>query len=528
MTGSLDKGWWHGAVGYEVYIRSFADSNGDGIGDIRGIHERLGYLAWLGVDFIWITPWYPSPMADHGYDVADYCNIDPSFGTLTDAEAMIERAHDLGLRVVIDIVPNHTSDHHAWFRAARSSRTDSMRDRYVWGDPAPDGGPPNNWVSHFGGPAWTFDDATGQYYLHLFLPEQPDLNWRNPEVVEAFHDILRFWLARGVNGFRIDVSHALVKDAQLRSNPQLRPVDASMDAKDVFLSFEHRYDLLQPESLDVFRGWRDVVASHGALLMGETYVRDASQLGGLLDGTGMYAGFWFGTMWTTWDPASVREVLEAASHHQGAEIAWAESSHDEIRAPSRFGGGSVGRGRALSLLVLIAGLPGVPVLFEGDELGLEDGIVPPEHRTDPIATHDQGLGRDGCRTPMPWDPDQPGLGFTTGTPWLPIMGRTDRDTVAVQRRDPDSYLSRVRELLRVRRALSGLADAPIEWPTSDSAPLVWFRRGDHVFVANCGALAAPLPVEGTVLYHSNPYGRVADSSLPPGEAVIIDVSEEDD
>ncbi|HEY8338341.1 MAG TPA: alpha-amylase family glycosyl hydrolase, partial [Egibacteraceae bacterium] len=249
MTASQGASrWWRGAVGYEVYLRSFADSDGDGVGDLRGVLEHLDHLAWLGVDIVWVTPFFPSPMHDHGYDVADYCGVDPRFGTLADLDALVAAVHARGMRLLIDLVPNHTSSEHPWFRAARSSRDNPYRDYYVWRDPAPDGGPPNNWTSHFGGPAWTFDEATGQYWLHLFLPEQPDLNWANPAVADEFDAILRFWLERGVDGFRIDVAHALAKHPDLPDNPPADPADADADhaLTDDFRRLQHIHDVNQP------------------------------------------------------------------------------------------------------------------------------------------------------------------------------------------------------------------------------------------------------------------------------------------
>jgi alpha-glucosidase len=299
--------WWQGAVGYEIYVRSFADSDGDGTGDLRGIRDRLAYLADLGVDIVWITPFYPSPQADHGYDVADYLGVDPTYGTVDDAIDLIDRAHELGMRAVFDLVPNHTSSEHPWFLDACSSRGSAHRDWYVWRDPAPDGGPPNNWVSYFGGPAWTLDEATGQYYLHLFLPEQPDLNWANDEVRAAFVDILDTWFARGADGVRIDVAHALVIDEEHRDNPVIVDLHAEMTPEERFEAFEHRHDLDQDGVLDVYREWNEVAAKHDALLLGEVYLLETDRLQRFVaDRDGLHLAFAFAALHTDWDVEDIR------------------------------------------------------------------------------------------------------------------------------------------------------------------------------------------------------------------------------
>ena len=309
MSDPCNGRWWANAVGYEVYIRSFQDSTGTGVGDLAGVADRLDHLAWLGVDIVWLTPFYPSPMADFGYDVADYTDVDPLFGSLADFDALVDRAHDLGVKVVADIVPNHSSDRHPWFIESRSSRDNPFRDRYIWRDPAPDGGPPNNWLAHFGGSAWTLDETTGQYYCHLFLPEQPDLNWRNPAVHEDFEKVLRFWLDRGIDGFRIDVAHSLYKDERFRDNPMLASLDGIVNARERFFRMEHRYDLLQPESLEVYRRWREIAIEYDAVLIGETYVHQPEQLANLLRGDGLDVGFWFRPIHIEWGTDTLREAL---------------------------------------------------------------------------------------------------------------------------------------------------------------------------------------------------------------------------
>ncbi|HDL41948.1 MAG TPA: alpha-amylase, partial [Actinobacteria bacterium] len=289
--------WWHGGIGYEIYPRSFADSNNDGIGDINGIKGRLPYLSWLGIDAIWIAPFYESPGLDHGYDVSDYRAINPIHGTLADFDELIADAHARDIRVIVDIVPNHSSSEHRWFQQALQGRDNPYRDYYLWRDPAPDGGPPNNWVSHFGGPAWTLDEASGQYYCHLFLPEQPDLNWSNPALREEFDDILRFWCDRGADGFRIDVAHGLVKDAQFRDNPQRVPIQDPGNPTEVFGAFEHLYDMDQDGTVDVYRRWNRVVEPYEAVLIGESNPRSLDRVARYVRGDSLHTVFYLEPGW---------------------------------------------------------------------------------------------------------------------------------------------------------------------------------------------------------------------------------------
>jgi alpha-glucosidase len=494
--------WWEGAVGYEVYLPSFADADGDGYGDLAGLRGRLEHLAWLGVDIVWVSPFYPSPMRDHGYDVSDYTDVHPRFGTLGDFDALLAKAHDLGLRLIIDLVPNHTSSEHRWFREARSSRDSPYRDYYIWRDPGPDGGPPNNWVSHFGGPAWTYDEATGQYWLHLFLPDQPDLNWRNPAVAEEFDDILRFWFERGVDGFRIDVAHALVKHPELPDLPPAPPsgskeaplVDESPTIEHGRLA--HIYDVDQPEVLDVYRRWRKLAEAYDALLLGEVYLLQAKRLDPYLrDGDGLHLAFWFALLHGGWDVDALRRALAEGAALAPGSVAWVQACHDRPRPPTRFGGGQVGRARSLALATLLAGLPGTPFLYQGEELALPDGELRQEDAQDPVALHtgDVREGRDGCRTPMPWAPG-PGMGFSAARrPWLPFGGRTDDDTVAGQRDDPQSWLQRYRRLLQVLRDRPDLAHGEFAWLT-DQGPVIAYRRGAAVVAANGGNDDASLPL----------------------------------
>ncbi len=479
--------WWHGAVGYEIYIRSFADANNDGIGDLEGIRRRLPHLVDLGVDALWITPFYPSPGHDHGYDVADYTDVDPQHGTLDDFDRMTADAHHLGLKVIVDLVPNHTSSHHPWFQSALQGRQAPHRDFYIWRDPAPDGGPPNNWVSHFGGPAWTLDAASGQYFCHLFLPEQPDLNWSNHEVVAAFDDILRFWCERGVDGFRIDVAHSLVKDPWFRSNPQLAPVDLTMDPQDVFGSFEHRYDLDQNTNVKIFRRWNEVVRPYGAMLLGEVGPDDPVRHARYYDGgAALHRNFYLTIAWMEWLPMQLRDRIRGIHLAAPDSTAWILDSHDTSHAPTRYGGGERGAHRALCVKTLMLALGGMPVIYQGEELGLEDGDIAPQDLADPISTRNPGAtsGRDGARTVMPWD-EGPTNGFNDGAaPWLPAALRLREETVAGQRADPDSFLERYRRLLRLRRSRPELWTAPVSWLETDESVLLALRRGDTVVAAN--------------------------------------------
>ncbi len=523
--------WWDREVGYEIYIRSFADGNGDGIGDFPGLTEKLDYLAWLGVGIVWITPFYPSPMCDFGYDVADYTGVDPLFGTLDDFDACIAEAHRLGLRMLIDLVPNHSSDHHPWFQASRADPDSPMRGYYHWRDPALGGGPPNNWISHFGGPAWTYDEATEQYYLHLFLPEQPDLNWSNPKLVREFDDVLEFWLDRDVDGFRVDVAHGLVKNMLMPDNPQRFPVTPDMSPRQAFGCYDHRYDLDQAGTTAIYRRWRAIAERYDALLLGEVYLRDNNpdQVSRYVaNQDGLHRAFYFAPMHTPWDSGAMwstfRDALDAAPR----DLSWAISSHDDPRAPTRLGGGELGQSRSLAYCVLLFALPGLPFLYQGDELGLEDVDVPLDRCLDPVAIRNQNPadGRDPCRTPMPWSPGPTG-GFTDGAEsWLPV-DRADADTVSAQRDDPGSALYKYQELLAVRHDLGDLHGGEMEWLTDRSAPVIGFRRGDCVCALNVADVATDfrLPSGKWRLAFSSqrPAGAVAEAaiSLDAPEGVLL-------
>ena len=521
-TGTLQR-WWSDAVGYQVYLRSFADSDNDGVGDLGGVIGKLDYLRRLGVDFVWITPFYPTPGDDWGYDVADYCDVDPLFGDLDTFDRLVAEAHDRGIRIVTDLVPNHSSSSHRWFQAALGNSTaedrDRYRDYYIWRDPAPGGGPPNNWVGYFGGPAWTLDPDSGQYYLHLFLPSQPDLNWRNPAVGDEWDGILRFWLERGVDGFRVDVAGGLVKDEQLRSNPQLQPIPAGASRWEQWDCFEHLHDVFQPESQKVFKRWRTICDRYGAFLHGETYHLDPRGVDALLPHDGMHGGYWFAPMHIDWKSAEIRETLRAPSDGLAARLLWAMSSHDMPRAPTRFAphdgvassNGAAhdgwGAARTLAFNVLAAFLPGAFVLYQGEELGLTDGDVAAADKLDPVGPDsDVGAGRDGCRTPMPWS-DGPHNGFSDTEPWLRSAERPLLHTAAAQDGAERSWLEAYRGLLAVqRRVRHGLeaAGAAIAWTDGGDGPIISYRRGRLVVAANVGDTAGEVPLEAgaTLLYDS--------------------------
>jgi alpha-glucosidase len=521
--------WWRDAIGYEVYIRSFADSDGDGIGDLGGLLSRLDYLVGLGVDIVWVTPFYPSPLLDHGYDVASYVDIAREYGTLADAEALVAAVHERGMRLLVDLVPNHTSSEHPWFRAARSSRDDPHRDYYIWRDPAPGGGPPNNWVSHFGGAAWTYDEATGQYWLHLFLPEQPDLNWRNPAVLDEFDRILRFWLDRGVDGFRIDVAHALRKHPDLPDQPPAPVGEHDIDlgsAASIWETLEHPYDSDQPDVLDVHRRWRAIADEYGALLLGEVYVLEAGKLARYLAADVLHAVFWFPPLHTPWQPDRLRQVLvdgAALAVECPATLVWVKSSHDRSRAVHRYGGGDLGRARALALATVEAFLPGMVFLYQGEELGLDDPVLERTAAQDPIAIRagEFERTRDVARTPMPWAPG-PGMGFTTAPrPWLAMGDRDAGDTAAVQAQEPTSQLAAHRALLAVRRALRPLAD-DFSWLDLGDSVLA-FRRGAVTVAANLTGEPADLDLgaPGQVRFSTDSRRSAADGKLGAYETVVF-------
>jgi alpha-glucosidase len=446
--------WWKSGIVYQVYPLSFQDGNGDGKGDLAGIRSRLDYLVWLGVDAIWISPIYPSPMADFGYDVADYCAIAPEFGSLGDFDALIAEAHDKGLRVILDYVPNHTSDQHPWFLESRSSRASPRRDWYIWRDPGPNGEPPNNWLSNFGGSAWTFDSTSGQYYYHAFLPAQPDLNWRNPDVREAMYDVLRFWLERGVDGFRVDVLWHLMKDCELRDdppNPGYQPGDPSIRR------VIHVHSADQPEVFEVIAEMRRVVDAYpGRLLIGEVYLpleRLVAYYG--IAGTGVHLPFNFHLIQCAWN---AREIAGIISEYErlvppGEWPNWVLGNHDQSRILSR-----VGEHGARTAAMLLLTLRGTPTLYYGDEIGMQDLPIAPDKVRDGWAKNEPGIGvgRDPQRTPMQWDSSR-NAGFSVGEPWLPVHPGYTKTNVEALSRDARSLLALYRRLIELRRSMPALS-----------------------------------------------------------------------
>ncbi len=469
--------WWHAAVIYQIYPRSFQDSDGDGVGDLCGIASRLDYLRDLGVDAIWLSPIFPSPMADFGYDVADYCGIDPSFGTLAHFDALVAAAHERGLRVLLDLVPNHSSDQHPWFQESRSSRDNPKRDWYIWRDAKPDGGPPSNWISDFGGSSWEWDEATGQYYLHAFLKEQPDLNWRNPDVRAAMMDVLRFWFDRGVDGFRIDVLWHVIKHADLLdnpANPKWRPGMNEM------LKHEQLHSTDQPEVHDIAADMRDIADAAGdRVLIGEIYlpVDKLVRYYGA-DRPGVHLPFNFQLIAAKWDAAELASRIERyeAALPEGGWPNWVLGNHDRPRVTARLG---EEQARVAAMLLLT--LRGTPTLYYGDELGIADVAIPPDRVRDPAELRQPGLGigRDPVRTPMAWDGSS-NAGFSAGGPWLPLHGDWATRNVEAQGADSTSMLSLTRGLLALRRAHSVLQLGAIEDVCADGAVLSFVRRlGDE-------------------------------------------------
>lgn len=449
-----DTQWWQHGIVYQVYPRSFHDTNGDGVGDLEGIRRRLGYLTWLGVDAVWISPIYPSPMADFGYDIADYCAIHPVFGSLEDFDRLLNEAHGRGLKVILDFVPNHTSDRHPWFIDSRASRQNPKRDWYLWRDPAPDGGPPNNWLSNFGGSGWEFDERTKQYYFHSFLKEQPDLNWRNQAVRQAMYDNLRFWLDRGVDGFRVDVIWLLVKDDQFRDNP---PNPAWRSHEPNINRLLQRYSADRPETMEVVQEMRAVLDAYSdRVLIGEIYLpieRLVAYYG--RDMKGAQLPFNFQLISATWNAPEIARIVqeyEAALPADGWPN-WVVGNHDQKRIATR-----VGPAQARVAAMLLLTLRGTPTLYYGDELGLQNVHVSPLQVQDPWEKNEPGLGlgRDPARSPMPWD-TSPNAGFTTGTPWLPLHGDYLTRNVASFAEDPRSILTLYRHLIALRRERPALS-----------------------------------------------------------------------
>jgi len=468
-----DHAWWQRGIIYQIYPRSFMDSNGDGTGDLPGITARLDYLARLGVDAIWISPIFPSPMADFGYDVADYTDVHPLFGTLADLDRLVGAAHQRGMRVLLDYVPNHTSEQHPWFVESRASRDNPRRDWYIWRDPGPDGGPPNNWLSVFGGSAWQLDPTTGQYYYHAYLREQPDLNWRNPATHAAMLDVLRFWLERGIDGFRIDALRQVIKDDQFRDDP-LDP--AWTEGKDPYLSRVHLYSTDRPELMDIVHEFRELADAYGdRVMIGELYLpieRLMAYYGA--DGRGLHLPFNFHLILTEWGARRVAGLVEAYEAALPAQAwpNWVLGNHDQPRVASR-----VGPAQARVAAMLLLTLRGTPTVYQGEELGLRNVAIPPESIQDPVAHSlpGLGLGRDPERTPMQWDASA-FAGFSSVRPWLPLADDFATENVAVQEKDPRSMLSLYRRLIELRRASPALSVGAYRQDFIDDDLFIYSRK----------------------------------------------------
>ena len=517
MHDSWRPDWWRSAVFYQVYIRSFADGNGDGVGDLAGIRARLPYLADLGIDALWITPFYPSPMADHGYDVADPRDVEPVFGDLAEFDAMLAEAHRLGIRVTVDLVPNHSSHQREWFREALAAPPGSpARARYIFRDGDGDQ-PPNNWPSVFGGPAWT-RAPDGQWYLHLFAPEQPDLDFTHPEVLADLEETMRFWLARGVDGFRIDVAHGIAKPADL---PDMVP------AEDTGLLDDHgpgdlRFD--QDGVHEVHRHIRRVLDEHpGTMAVGEIWVSDDDRLALYLRPDELQLAFNFKLLLADWDADELRTAIDhslATVAQTPAPACWVLSNHDRPRHVTRYGDGSVGTARARAAALLQLALPGAAYVYNGDELGLPDVEVPDDALQDPIWERSGHTirGRDKCRIPVPWSGSEPPYGFTTAdSTWLPMPAGWAALTGEAQQADAGSMLSLYRTALALRASSPVFAGESMQWLPAPDRCLAFRRPGGLVCLVNLSAAPVPLP-EGRVLLAS---ADVRAGSLPADAAVWL-------
>jgi alpha-glucosidase len=493
--------WWRGGVIYQVYPRSFQDTTGDGSGDLPGVTRRLGHIASLGVDAIWLSPFFKSPMADMGYDVADYCAVDPIFGTLADFDDLIAEAHRLGLRIIIDQVLSHSSDQHPWFRESRSSRENPKADWYVWADPKRDGTAPNNWMSVFGGPAWEWDSVRKQYYMHNFLAAQPDLNFHNPDVQDALLSAVRFWLDRGVDGFRLDTVNYYVHDRKLRDNPPF-PRGRSNDIPDTnpYGYQDHRHDKTQPENLLFLKRFRALLdeyddrASVGEVGDGDRSLQTVAAY--TEGGDKLHMCYTFDLLSPEFSAAHVRKAVrdfEAAV--ADGWVCWAFSNHDVVRHASRWTppGGST-ETIARFAIALLACLRGSICLYQGEELGLEEAELAFEDLRDPygIRFWPGFKGRDGCRTPMPWAADLPAAGFTTGKPWLPVPDAHAKRAVDAQDMLPGSVLSLYRRVLAFRKARPALIDGTIRFLDAPDGVLLFEREGDGQRLL-CAFNVAPAP-----------------------------------
>ena len=526
----MTDSWWQRGVIYQIYPRSFLDANGDGIGDLRGIRDRLDYCASLGVDALWLSPIYPSPMADFGYDISDYTNVAPIFGTLEELDQLLVEIKRRGMRLILDYVPNHTSDAHPWFKDSRTSRDSPKRDWYLWRDPLPGGGPPNNWLSHFGGSAWAWDEATEQYYYHSFLKQQPDLNWRNPRVVAAMHEVLRFWLDRGVDGFRVDVLWLLMKDDLWRDNPPNPDYKPAMPA---FHSQIPLYTSDRPEVQSIVSGLRSVLDAYDSrVLIGEIYLpldRLMAYYGPNLDG--VHLPFNFQLLQSVWNARGVAALIDQyeGALPRGGWPNWVLGNHDNPRIASRVG---LPQARVAAMLLLT--VRGTPTMYYGDELGMVNVPIPADRVQDPLEKNvpGKGLGRDPCRTPMQWDGSSH-AGFSVSEPWLPVSEDYPVVNVRSEAEDPSSCLTLYRRLLALRRSHPALSVGAYEPLAAAGDVLAYWRRmpEELVLIAlNFGPEPCALTVESigmnarillsTHLDRANE-AVVGEISLRANEGVIV-------
>lgn len=513
--------WWENGTIYQIYPRSFQDSDGDGVGDLKGVEQRLDYLAQMGVDAIWLSPIYPSPMVDFGYDVADYVGVDPMFGTLADFDRLLDAAHERGLKLLLDLVPNHSSDRHPWFIESRSSRDNSKRDWYIWRDPKPDGGPPNNWISDFGGSAWEWDEASGQYYLHAFLKEQPDLNWRNPEVRAAMFDVMRFWFDRGVDGFRIDVLWHMIKAEGLPDNPPNPDYRSGIGEMHRVLQLNSTD---QPEVHDICAEMRRLADGYGdRVLVGEIYLpvdRLMTYYGS--DLSGVHLPFNFQLIDAPWNAPELARIITQyeAALPEGGWPNWVLGNHDRPRIAAR-----VGEAQARVAAMLLLTLRGTPTIYYGDELGLPDVEIPADRVKDPRELREPGigLGRDPVRTPMAWDAGA-NAGFSSGEPWLPLHQDWQTRNVAAEKQDPRSMLALHHTLLRLRRDESALSIGSIEQVRASDHLLSYRRRHGasrlQVVLNLTGSERQLQSAPGEVLL-STLGGAPPDGWLRPDEGIIL-------
>lgn len=520
--------WWRHALFYEIYVRSFADGNGDGIGDLEGIRSRLGYLELLGVDALWLTPFYPSPMADHGYDVANPRDVDPLFGDLDAFDELVRDAHERGIRVVVDVVPNHTSSEHPWFREALAAAPSGPeRARYHFRDGlGPDGSrPPNNWISTFGGSAWTrvteSDGQPGQWYLHLFAPEQPDLNWDNPEVRADLETTLRFWMDRGVDGFRLDVARGLAKPAGL---PDMDLSRAGGHGQLSDNAYDPRFD--NDGVHEIHRMIRRVLDEYPERTsVGEIWVADDERFSRYLRPDELHLGFNFRLVSAEFDAAALREAINhsiAAVSRVGAPPTWTLSNHDVVRHVTRYGGGKLGTLRARAMALVELALPGTIFVYNGEELGLPEVDLPDWAIQDPVweRSGHTDRGRDGARVPLPWEGRNPPFGFTTAEhAWLPMPFDWEQLTAETQLEDPDSMLSLYRRAIELRQTSPAFAGTEIEWYGGPEACFAFRRKGGGLTcVLNTSPDLVPLPPAGQLLLASGP---LLEQQLPPDTAAWL-------